>query len=861
MKTNILKKTLLLIAVVFVGYFVNAKTVFADDYPLTCSLNQYEVSYINDDGSFKSVGCYNSLSEARNKMKENADYVVRNSHSLSPTKIIDMNSGYVYSFPGRKNSATLSIYNGLTAGYDGTGAKTYTDKHKPLKYISNAYYDEKPGYSRGWIKVSCRGFEGYTDLEGVDFVPSKYLRNGIAITLGGNDSYGHIAAFKVICKTNSYKVERSGNYNDLIFTTYLGYSGNGGVGDTYSYRIGVAPSFMTPGTTYYSNNGVNFYTDIEEKNFVGTYYNYYQFLPFRTKTKISASTLDAYVSSHTSEGKLLGLGNALKNLESKYGCNAALVLGMGIHESGWGKSGFAMNRNNLFGLSAYDHDPGKATYFDSPEDCVAFLMSDFLANYMDVNCGSYFSMSLGTKEGGFITKYASDMYWGEKISTYYYQLDKFANGNNGNLTDYNAYSLALVNAYDTCVYREANTNQLLYKTANKNGYQKNLIVVNLGTNGNYTKTQLSNPIDGSGNVVFPITLAKGTRVEYDYNRSVGYITSSALVPLNYTNVQPETPKEKEPNPSKMAALVSIDNLTLEGNTIAVKGVGTIIYSHMKDLSKIKHELVIKNLLTDNEATFELTSEEYPGFGLNDGYDYKYSGFSGSADLTQVINGSFKLMIRITNGDYVKEKDICSNDFTYHNMVSTVGNYTNRITSNRRYGYRLELEISESPLDYSLINIVDNRASFFSFDNFTIDENLDLHIDGQALIYFTNYDNQDNVTYKVYLIKDASDYKELNTQNKTCTIDYNQFFNSKYDYSNICFETDDNIADLGDGEYKMIMEINKVEGDKTYVDYIEMTNLGDAILPNVTKDSKMYEVIEQIIRERMIVKVGTINEEE
>ena len=52
-----------------------------------------------------------------------------------------------------------------------------------------------------------------------------------------------------------------------------------------------------------------------------------------------------------------------------------------------------------------------------------------------------------------------------------------------------------------------------------------------------------------------------------------------------------------------------------------------------------------------------------------------------------------------------------------------------------------------------VNIVDNRPSLFAFDNITINDNLDLHVDGQAFIYYTNYDNAEDVTYKVYLIKD------------------------------------------------------------------------------------------------------------
>ena len=861
MKKAIFNKILFFLFAFVCFMFLQSNKVYADSYPISCPLEDpYEVSKINDDGSFSKVSCHTHLSNAVNKMKENEDYVVRNSKSLSPTKIIDMNGGYVYTYPYRANSLTQSVYNKLDSNLVGAGARTYLTIHYPMLYLGNRYYDENPGYSRGWIHVNCHGFDGYADLELVDFVPFKYIEKGIKITLGGHDkTYRDEQPFKVVIKPNTYEMSRNGNYNDLVFTFYRGWSEdlNGGVGIHSSTSIGVAPSFMKQGTKYYSNDGVNFYSDIKLKNKVGTYYNYYQFVPFRTKSNISAATLDSYLNNHASGSEMAGKGNDFKQNESKYGCNAALTFAMAIHESGWGKSTIShYPYYNLFGYGAYDGKEGLAHKYSSISDCIASQMGDNLANYLDVACGSYYTMSLGTKGGGFMTRYASDPYWAEKISHYYYDIDKYANGNNGNLSDYNSYSLALVNSYNVSVKKEANANsKTLYSTANKNGYQTNLITVTLGNSNGFTKVQLSNPLDESYNVVYPITLAKGTIASYDFNRSVGYIPTSALVPLNYDNQGSQEPQgPKAPDPMKMEPMVSIDQFDLEGNIITIKGVGVITYSHFDDLSKIKHEFVIKNLETENEASFDLTTEEYPGFGLNDGYTYKYVGFSGTVDLTNVINGSFKLSIRITNGDYVKEKEIRNTNFKYYNMISKVGNYTNKVRANPRFGYRLELEIFESPLDYSLVNIVDNRPSLFAFDNLTIDEDLNIHIDGDAFIYYTNYDVAENVTYKVYLIKDAENYKELNTQRKTCSIDYNGIFKSKYNYTNICYETNDNISDLEEGEYKMIMEIDKVDGDKTYVDYIEMTNLSNAKMPKVEYNGDVFEVLKQNTRERMIVKV-------
>lgn len=872
MKKSLVFKIFIFIFILGINIFFGTKDVFADSYPLTCSLLEFEVSKINDDGTFSKVACYDDFTSAHNKMKENEDYVVRNNKSLSPTKIVDMNSGVVYTYPYRANSLTQKVYQGVDQNKNGTGVTTYLTIHYPMAYLGNENYNEYYGYSGGWVHVDCHGFNGYADLEYVDFVPTKYLKNGIAITLGGNDkTTRNEQPFKVVCKPNTYEAVKNGNYTDLVFTFYRGWSEdtNGGVGIHSSSAIGVAPSFMELGKKYYSSDGVNFYSDIELKNLVGTYYNYYQFVPFRTKSNISANVLDSYLNSHCnnpSSSAMYGKGNEFKSGESKYGCNATLIFSFAIHESGWGKSALSYSPyNNLFGYNAVDSDVSKAYQYNSISDCIISQMGDNLANYMDVNCSTYFSMSLGNKGGGFMTKYASDPYWAEKIAHYYYDIDKYANNNNGNLTDYNSYNIALVNSYNVAVKKDASSgSRTYYNTANKNGYQKNLVVVTLEDVNDYTKTQLSNPIDENYNVVHAIEHPKGTNELYDFNRSVGYIPKSALTPLNFAkanpNPNPEPQGPKNPDPSKMEPMVAVDQFNLEGNTITLKGAGVITYSNFDDLSKIKHEFVIKNLETDNEATFDLTSEEYPGFGLNDGYDYKYVGFSGSVDLSNINNGTYKIIIRITNGEYVKEKEIRNSNFRFYNMTSKVGDLTNKITSNPRYSYRLELEISESPLDYSSINIVDNRPSLFAFDNITINDSLDLHVDGQAFIYYTNYDNAEDVTYKVYLIKDSNNYKELNTNRKTCSINYSEALNSSYDLTNICYEVDDNISDLEDGEYKMIMEIKKVDGDKTYIDYVEMTNIAGRALPSVTKDNAIYEIIKQNTRDRMIVKVGANNEE-
>lgn len=54
-------------------------------------------------------------------------------------------------------------------------------------------------------------------------------------------------------------------------------------------------------------------------------------------------------------------------LSVEYGIPWEAVMAQGIHESTAGTSDFAVNRNNFFGIKAFDSNPNAATTFDTPE--------------------------------------------------------------------------------------------------------------------------------------------------------------------------------------------------------------------------------------------------------------------------------------------------------------------------------------------------------------------------------------------------------------------------------------------------------------------------------------------------------------
>ena len=854
----------ILLIIPVIGILSSYEILAESDYSISCPA--FELSYIEDDGSLRKVECYDNLDSAKAKMKElGGDHVVRNAKSLSPTKIVAMNSGLAYTYAVRSGSTLQNIYTDINDKHNGSGATTYLTSYYEMTYHDTSYYTEYFGYSGGYVYVTMNGFTGYADLEYVDLVPEKYIKNSIPIYLGGNDKTSEREKqFLVTLEQNYYSVKTNGNYKDLIFTYHLGYPNKDGKALTYSITIGIAPAFMEEGVKYYSNDGINFYKNSNLSDLVGTNYNYYQFLPLRSRTDISADTINAYLNEKAgSTSILLNHGNDFIDNQKKYGVNGATILAMAIHESGWGKSNIAINKNNLFGWGAYDENTSNAKRYDSVSACIEAQMADNLANYMDVAASVYFSMSLGNKGGGFITKYASDPYWAEKISQYYYDLDKYANNYNGNLTDYNKYALALVKTTNAEIKKDASASSpTLYTTANVTGYQKNLLTIVYEVGSEYTKVCTSNPLSGEDKeVIYPIKLPIDTLVVYDKDLCMAYMKNADLEYLNNKKVIDENPTDKEDIqiPLDTKNYFSLSQLSLDGNNLTISGTAFFEGFNFNDSSLIKHQLVLKDFANEEDVkVYDLQTGEFQ-FNLNDGFTYQYIAFNGEVSLSDLNTGNYLLYIRVNIKDKYKDILIQSTNKKFTNIVSTVDNneyrYVNKLATNSMYSYRLELEISSSNIDYSTINKPETRSSMFGFDSLKIEEQdgkVILNIDAHAMIYYLNYDNLDNLAYKVYLVKSSKETYAYDVSNFVCPINYSQALNSAYKMDYICFTLEADISDL-QGEYDMIVEITNNQDGTIYRDYVEMSTATKTFEP-LKSNNKTYSVSKTVVRNRTILKV-------
>ena len=173
-----------------------------------------------------------------------------------------------------------------------------------------------------------------------------------------------------------------------------------------SIRVAPHSSAMTIGKKYYSVDGMNF------ENF--TVENPFLFRDLRKPTNYTAEELDKVYSLMNIKGsRLAGKGAIFKEAEERYQINALYLIAHSAIESSWGRSQIAKDKNNFFGIAAYDTTPyDSAKSFDDVDKGILGAAKWIRENYID-NGRTY----LGNKASGMNVLYASDPYWGEKIAS------------------------------------------------------------------------------------------------------------------------------------------------------------------------------------------------------------------------------------------------------------------------------------------------------------------------------------------------------------------------------------------------------------------------------------------------------------
>lgn len=146
--------------------------------------------------------------------------------------------------------------------------------------------------------------------------------------------------------------------------------------------------------------------------------SYSRYSPFHFDVTLPSSVTAYELEQVFEHTELRGLGRSFIQAELKYGINAVFLAALAIHESHWGNSALARDKNNLYGFGAYDVNPYlHGVTFSSKHECILQVAEFIRENYVS---GQY---SNGRNIADINRLYASDEQWSHKIFMLMLQID------------------------------------------------------------------------------------------------------------------------------------------------------------------------------------------------------------------------------------------------------------------------------------------------------------------------------------------------------------------------------------------------------------------------------------------------------
>lgn len=395
----------------------------------------------------------------------------------------------------------------------------------------------------GRYRIVISGFEGWINKTAVVYTAANKVKGSSHYVVDGwNDLVHKLASNPLATSTN-----------------------------TKNLHSGTAPSYLKQGVIYYSFDGHYFYTNRNimlndyklgqrnnSLNYTNPYYNYFQFLSYRSKTNHTGSSIDYRLSNngYSSKSQSLIVGQASEFLRQMnvHGNNALLTFSTSLVESAWGTSDLSSGSNNIFSHAAFDSDPGSLTSYSSVAAAITAHNAIFLnGKYLNYESSShlYDGGMLGNKESGINMSYASDPYWGEKISDSYYTHEDISAGFYREnklpvVSDFENYRIGVTNDNaEINLRKEANTKQKPVSTF----HQKNqsFIILDEEKNGEningsklWYKISSDHVLDKNRNVI-PNYESNRLDLKYDFSNSHVYVHSSLVSVANEDRGEPKSP--------------------------------------------------------------------------------------------------------------------------------------------------------------------------------------------------------------------------------------------------------------------------------------------------------------------------------
>lgn len=761
--------------------------------------SKYTVSDIQADGSLKTIGGFEDFYQAEAEMKKYPNGVITADFAYSRTKYIAMTRGIAVSYSFRRSIngdyLTMPIFQ-YEPGKNVKNAKqTYVASHNEMQYYNTVWNS-----SDGWmVHVNLGGFDGYAYLQQVDLIPYIYFENGLPINLGGGSLDDPSELFTITPHRARFEV-RNG---EIFFVRNSLYN------DRVTHNLAMGPAdeaWMENGKTYYSNDFIHYYTDIACTQNEHTYYNYYMFLPVRSKSFCNPATFDSYIQQKTGGDSVMAANGTAKlffDCQDQYGINALLLYSLATHESGWGASYIAKTKYNLFGWSAYDANTGAATEYTGVADCVSQMAGMNMRRYTETDSVLFFGAYFGTKGSGFNVKYASDPYWGLQVACRAYMFDKM----NG-LVDYKYYKIGVINddtGFKEPLRTQANGSSAVSFYANYGStYQKNHVLLLVGEENGFYQVQSSS--DLNADKTLPAYDAYQMRT-YNFLNSTLYVAKDKVSVISNSKYNPAGAVARVKGELLDGGnRVGINYVTYSQTGLNVAGYGYQRGIASRDNGDIAHELVLRNVDSGKEYAYALNNT---AFNTNENVAemaYEMTGFEGKGiQIDNIEAGTYEILLRVK---YPRLAYYFDTNITA-NAPDTSG--INGSLKFKNENGNLFLTIGTT--------VKENQAVNGSVRVIRWNDDQTLHITGTAVVTGVPHIDK-NLIQRQLVIQDMnSDYTkvfDLPVCSHLDGIEGTFKFNimDGVDYTYAWYNADVDLRDLPDGDYRAFINVTVNDGQGT-----------------------------------------------
>ena len=246
--------------------------------------------------------------------------------------------------------------------------------------------------------------------------------------------------------------------------------------DYYSFSLTLDNSldYLDKNKEYYSYDGHYFYDDFylmiddyrqdtyEHAINSEAYYNYFQYLPYRSISNYNSEDLEEYfyntlgingrllhyvdydgdsAADEVNRSQLYGQLNNFLIYQYMYGTNGMMLLSSAINESSYGKNLASFSNNNLYQTAAYETENEKNySRYDTIDNSIyshsKYIISSIFSNHLR---SDYAGTNYGDKASGINTNYSLDPYYGQRNSATYFELDRKLGAR-----DYNNYAIGII---------------------------------------------------------------------------------------------------------------------------------------------------------------------------------------------------------------------------------------------------------------------------------------------------------------------------------------------------------------------------------------------------------------------------------